>query len=358
MYETQTSDVIEKRMLADVDDSYDKREGSIIYDATAPASIELGEAYIMADTILKQTFATTADRDYLILRAAEFNITPNDATYAVVKAVFNQAVSIGSRFNSGTINFKVTALLDDTTHSYSMTCETAGTTGNSCIGSITPIGNISGLTSASITELITPAEDVEDTETFRARYFKALKSQAYGGNGADYQEKVTAISGVGGVKVYRCWNGGGTVKCVVLDSDYSIPNSDFIATLQNDIDPTPQGAGEGIAPIGHTVTVVGATSTTVNVAATVSTKTGTVVADVQAAIKTAINTYFTTLRKNWCDQSDKEYLTVRTAYIQSAVLAVTGVTDITATTINGASDKVDLDTAAVPTLGTLTLTQG
>ena len=157
----------------------------------------------MADTILKQTFATTADREYLILRAAEFNIVPNDATYAVVKAVFNEAVSIGSRFNSGTINFAVTELLDDKTHSYSMTCETAGTVGNSCVGSITPIGNISGLTSAAITELITPAEDAEDTDAFRTRYFKALKSQADGGNGGDDPETEGALPGGGGARVYR-----------------------------------------------------------------------------------------------------------------------------------------------------------
>ena len=81
-------------------------------------------------------------------------------------------------------------------------------------------------------------------------------------------------------------------------------------------------------------------------------------ADVEKAIKDAINTYFTSLRKDWCNQSDKDYLTVRTAYIQSAVLNVSGVTDITETTINGQTDKVDLDTAAVPTLGKLTLTQG
>jgi uncharacterized phage protein gp47/JayE len=358
LYESQTADVIEKRMLGNVDAKYDKREGSVIYDATAPASIELAEAYIMADTILKQTFATTADRDYLILRAAEFNIAPNAATYAIVKAQFNQAVSISSRFNYDTLNFKVTALMSDTDHTYQMQCETAGTAGNSCIGSITPIGNISGLTSAAIIELITPAEDDEDTEAFRTRYFKALKSQAYGGNGADYQEKVLAIAGVGGAKVYRCWNGGGTVKCVVLDNDYSIPNADFLNTLQNAIDPTPQGKGYGIAPIGHTVTVAGATSTVINIAATVSTKPGIVVADVKAAMQTAINAYFTSLRKTWCGQADTDYVTVHTAYIQSAVLDVAGVTDITNTTINGNTDKVDLTTDAVPTLGTLTPTQG
>ena len=83
MYENMTFDKIEKRMLARVRSTFDKREGSIIYDATAPAALELAEAYIMARVILRQTFATTADREFLTLRAAEFNIYPEAAIYPV-----------------------------------------------------------------------------------------------------------------------------------------------------------------------------------------------------------------------------------------------------------------------------------
>ena len=73
-------------MLDRVKDEFDRREGSVIYDATAPASIEFAELYILADVILKQAFATTADRDFLILRAAEFNISPEPATQGEFEA--------------------------------------------------------------------------------------------------------------------------------------------------------------------------------------------------------------------------------------------------------------------------------
>ena len=65
MYENMTSERLESRMLGRIPETLDKREGSIIFDATAPAAIELAEAYIMARVILRQTFATTADRPYL-----------------------------------------------------------------------------------------------------------------------------------------------------------------------------------------------------------------------------------------------------------------------------------------------------
>lgn len=80
----------------------------------------------------------------------------------------------------------------------------------------------------------------------------SLKSQAFGGNVADYKEKVNSLAGVGGCKVYRAseWNGGGSVKIVVINSDFKRPSDELIENLQNTIDPeTNHGEGLGIAPI-------------------------------------------------------------------------------------------------------------
>nr|DAE44546.1 MAG TPA: Baseplate J like protein [Bacteriophage sp.] len=359
LFESQTAPVILKRLLKNVPDKYDKREGSVIYDALAPAAIELAEAYIMANTIMTETFATTASRQYLIMRAAEFNVIPKSATYAEVKAKFSQAVTIGTRFNFGKINFTVTSLINDKDHTYKMQCETAGTVGNNCIGAITPVQTISGLTSAAITDIIVPGEDEEDTETFRARYFEALKSQAFGGNGDDYRERVTAIDGVGGVKVYRCWNGGGTVKVVVLDSDYNPPSNEFIAELQEAIDPTDKaGNGYGIAPIGHTVTVTAATKTAINISATVTLDSSLDLDTAKTRIATELTNYFKGLKQTWCKQTETDTLVIRASMIMVHMLAVSGITDVTGIKVNDSSDRVTLDTAAVPAVGALTLTEG
>lgn len=360
MYENMTNERILKRMLDRVSPKYDRREGSIIFDGCAPAAFELAEAYIMARVILKQTFATTADREYLILRAAEFNITPEPATAAEVEGQFSQAVSIGARFNYDTLNFVVTELIDDAQHAYKLVCETAGEAGNHCLGNIIPIEPIPGLATAEITKVITPGEDEEDTETFRQRYFAALKSKAYGGNGADYKEKVLALPGVGGVKVYRCWNGGGTVKLVLLNSEYEIPTDEMIQEVQNVIDPPANaGKGYGIAPIGHVVTAVAATSAKVNVAARVATlKSGYTIADVTPLIKEALEAYFEARRKEWCQQSDTEQVVVRTAYVLTAMLGVQNIVDVTDVRVNGELDRITLKTDECPILGELTLTEG
>lgn len=164
-----TANRIEKRMLDRVKDEFDRREGSVIYDATAPASVEFAELYILADVILKQAFATTADREFLILRAAEFNIYPEPATQGEFEAQFNMEVPIGSRFNYNEYNFVVTELIDDTEHKYKIKCEQYGRTPNATTGDITPIQGINGLTSAKILKI--------------SRLVKMKKTQKYSENG-------------------------------------------------------------------------------------------------------------------------------------------------------------------------------
>lgn len=69
MYENETADAIRQRMLQRVPASIDKREGSVIYDAAAPAAIELELLYATLDFFLKATFADTAPREFLVERA-------------------------------------------------------------------------------------------------------------------------------------------------------------------------------------------------------------------------------------------------------------------------------------------------
>lgn len=356
MYENMTYERIQKRVLNRVNPKFDMREGSIIFDATAPISFELAEAYIMAEVILKETFAATATRWGLELRAAEYNIYPEGATPAEVEGKFSKSIDIGTRFNFDKYNFVVTELINDEEHTYKLVCETPGIGGNTCIGDITPISQIGGLEMAQITKLITPGEDEEDTEVFRARYIKALKSKAYGGNGDDYDEKVRKIHGVGGVKTYRCWNGGGTVKCVIIDTQYNSPDSEMIDEVQQELDPTQDGKGYGVAPIGHIVTVVGATQTPINITGTITVDSGYTLDGLMTSIKDKVNEYLTDKRIEWSTQTDKQYITVRSAFILAKILDVKGVKDVDIT-FTGGTTKIDLSTDAIPVLGDITLKQ-
>ena len=57
-------------------------------------------------------------------------------------------------------------------------------------------------------------------------------SIAFGGNQADYKQKVSAIEGVGGVKVVPAFYGAGTVQLILKDSDMGVPSAELVAEVQ------------------------------------------------------------------------------------------------------------------------------
>lgn len=113
MYEEITFEVIMERMLNRIPDKFDKREGSIIWNALAPAAIELQLMYIEFDNILMESFADTASYEFLERRAAERGLHPYQSTNAILKAEFNQDVPIGSRFSLEELNYVVIEKIND-----------------------------------------------------------------------------------------------------------------------------------------------------------------------------------------------------------------------------------------------------
>lgn len=357
MFEDQTFEVILRRLLDRVDPKLDRREGSVIYDALAPAAIELAQAYIELDHVLAETFADSATREYLIRRAAERGMAPADATYAVLEAVglpVDLEIPAGTRFSypDADITFIVLERTDPATGTYKVQAEAAGAIGNAYLGQLVPVAYISGLESFTTTSVLIPGEDEEDTEVFRARFLASFDSQAYGGNVADYLEKTNSLSGVGATKVTPVWNGGGTVLLTIVDADdYGPASPTLVTAVQDAIDPTQDATGVGVAPIGHIVTVQSATAVSVDIAADFVFAPGYTFESMKSAIEAAIESYLLTLRRSWADNTS---VTVVRTMIIAAVMSLTGLTDVTGLTINGASANLALTTYQIPVLGEVT----
>ena len=349
MYESMTFETILQRMLDRIDDAFDKREGSIIYDALAPAAIELQNLYFELDRMIQEAYADTASRDFLIARAAERGVAPKSATYAVRRGVFNVDIPAGSRFSLNKLNYVSGEKIADGI--FEMTCETAGEAGNIDRGNLVPIDYIEGLITAELTDIITAGTDEEDTEVFRARYFDSLDAQAFGGNVADYKETVTAMDGVGGVKVVPIWNGPGTVKVIVTDSAYGKPTEKLINQVQESLDPPERsGTGVGLAPIGHKVTVVGADTKAININISISTSEDFAWEDVRASAENVIDTYFSELASNW---AHNDRLVVRVSQIESRLLDLEGIIDAAETALNGVKGNLTLAENEIPVRGNL-----
>lgn len=351
MYENITYEEILQRMLDRIPEGMDKREGSIIYDALAPAAVELQLMYIDFDTILSETFADSASREYLIRRAKERGVIPYPASFASLKAISTPSsldIPIGSRFSLNDLNYFIKAKLQD--GEYQVQCETAGSNGNKYFGTLIPINYIDGLETITISEVLIPGEDEEDTESIRTRYFETFNTKAFGGNKKDYIQKTNAIGGVGSTKVTPVWNGGGTVLLTILNSEFNKASSTLVQTVQNVIDPDPQGEGLGIAPIGHTVTVRTADEVTININTRITFQEGYSWTGQKTAITDAINAYMFEIRKTWANEVAS---VIRTSQIETRILNITGVIDVADTRINGSTSNLLLDAYAIPILGVI-----
>lgn len=362
-------------MLAQVSNTFDKRDTGPIQTALGPAAYALEEFYVGLNQVQQSAFVQTAVGSDLDLLSAWAGITRYPASAAVRLGVFNASVNIGARFSTvngtNSINFTVTATAtvsdpQSGSYYYQLTAETPGTIGNDYSGPILPITSVPGLTSAQITDILVAGDDEETDDDLRSRVIEALNNRPFGGNIAAYRQYVLAIDGVGGVQVYPVWNGGGTVKLSILGSDWSPASSTLIENIQNAVDPPPnQGLGLGMAPIGAQVTVVAPTEVTVNVSATLTLSPGYSIGQVQPLVETALATYIQSIVEAWdtnVSATAVQYSAdVYISRVTAVLVGVTGVVNATNVQINSASTDLSLTetgtTQQIPVLGTVTLSE-
>lgn len=357
--EIYTFDYLIETALSEVPDSLDKRQGSVIYDALAPACARLAELFMVMRNVYVDTNAATATDEALDKRTAEQGITRYSATYALKRADFLDAtgkpmqVTVGARLSTISdiepIIYYVESPYSENgqiiSGAYSLRCETAGTKGNEYSGTMASITYIRGLASVTMTDIIIPARDEETDEELRARYFDTINNKPYGGNIAQYNQEVRAIPGVGDVQIYPVWNGGGTVKLSIVDTEYNPCSTSFLQTLQNKIDPAElSGQGIGIAPIGHSVTVVTPVEVEINVALTIVIQPGYSLFQLTPLIQEAISNYFVEVKKSWGVETPlgTYTATIYLARIMMAALNVTGVLNVPSVTINGVAQDLIL----------------
>ena len=361
MFEVMTYEQLMERMLARVPNNLDKREGSVIWDALAPAAMELESLYFVLQDFIKETFGDTASRANLIRRASERGIIPYKASKAVLKGIFDVEVPLGSRYSLDDLNYTVTKFIQHNTgtglYEYQVECETPGRDGGRKTGNLIPIDYINGLGRAEITELLIPGQDEEETEKLRQRYFDSFNMKAYGGNISDYKLKVHEIEGVGAVKVTPVWNGGGTVLLTILDSDFNQASPTLIKKVQDTMDPTKDARGLGVAPIGHIVTVQGTSNVAININTSITFEPNFSWSLVKLKVEEVVKNYLLELRKTWALKNEKvsNNLVVRVSRIEAKILDINGIMDIQNTTINGSPNNLQLTEYQIPVWGGITV---
>lgn len=377
--EQYTYKYLMSQALSLVDDSLDKREGSIIYDALAPACYVLAGYYMQLYQVVKNSFAVTATGEWLDQRVKESGITRREATAAVKRADFTDdagqaaVVRIGTRWSTvsstNPITYRVTAQHEQNgapvAGAYELTCETLGTIGQEYTGPIIPVDFVQGVAEATMSTTLIPGRDAETDDELRERYFDEMSAKAFGGNISDYRNKTREIIGVGDLQIYPVWNGGGTVKLSIVDTAFRAASNEFVQEVQNLIDPVNasgvQGDGLGIAPIDHKVTVVAPEEVTVNITASIVLQVPYEVGQVQPAVEQAIEAYMVELRHDWAAPNEfNEYaLSVYASRITAAIVGVPGISNVTNVRLNGTAADITLQQTGqkqqIPVKGTVTL---
>ena len=347
-YESQTYETILARMMARVESDYpnlDRREGSIIFNALAPAALELAVAYTELDNAMRESFIDTASREYLLIGCKQMGIDVNkfNASYGTHKGVFDVEVAIGSRWNCELYNYEVTEFLgmDGNYYTYSMLCETAGSEPNNLVGDLTPITEIPvGLNYAKVTECVIEGENERSDEEIRTAYYEYVNNVAVDGNVSQYKRWCSDYPGIGHYKIFPLWNGNNTVKVSILNASNRRASDELVAEFQEYLDPGITGMGDGIAPIGAFVTVSTATEIPISVSATVTFVDGYKDTD---SITEAITKY---LGEIAYQKTTVNYMT-----IGAKILAVDGVETVNNLLVNGGTSDIQLGKEDIPVLG-------
>ena len=360
-------DNILRRMLAEIPDNMDKRPSSPIWNGLAPVASELANEYIEIQIYKDQTYLLTAIGSNLDTIGENYSIPRKKATYAerIIQLTDTNDnltnVPIGSRFSvpdsDSSITYIITRYLE--TGKAVVQCEQAGIIGNEYTGELLPLFSIDTLKEVIIISTETPAQDEEDDDTYRARILDILNTKGFAGNIRAYKDYIDEISGASEPKVFPVWNGGGTVKLSILDSEYNAITPEFQAEIKELIDPEQYtGQGVGMAPIGHKVTIDTPTELEINITADVELESGIMVGNIQKQVEDNIEEYLLSVRKEW---ADRETIYVYIAQIIVSILRVSGISNVSNVLINSSNTDVEITSTAleqfIPVLGEVELSE-
>jgi uncharacterized phage protein gp47/JayE len=344
---SDSASTILARMLATISDTYDKTDGSFFYDILEPVATELAAIDAYKDTILTYGFASTSTGDYLDKIVDEVGLSRKDGTYATgyvtITGTSGSAITEGCYVSSDNYKFAFTGTSVVPTSGsidVEVKCTTEGTAGNVVSGAIKyfPV-TLSGLTSVTNNDAFTSGYEEETDDTLRERYYTKVQTIASSGNSADYIVWAESVSGVGDAKVVESWNGNGTVKVIIIDSNKIGASDTLVETTAEYI--------ETYRPVCVDVTVVSATEVSIALSLTLTLEDGYDTDTITSSITSTITSYLATLA------FDKDYVSY--AKIGSYIIDIDGVEDYDDLLVNGGTDNISISSDEVAVMGAVTV---
>jgi len=329
MYEARKQSDILTELQQNAGSDTSSYEGTFTYDVLAASSIEFSKEEVELEQAYKAAFARSSWGEYLEMRAEEHGIFRKNAIKAVgtVTVSGNGIIPLGSIFQTETgISFQATKVVTvSKSGDVPVECTAAGIVGNVAAKTVTKIPmSIPGISSVINDAAMHDGFNEEDDDSLFNRLLFKVRQPATSGNKNEYLQWATSVAGVGKAIVLPLWNGNGTVKVLITDTNGTPASSD----LQNKV----LSYIESVRPIGATVTVAAPTIFNVKVAIKpLDSKNASA-----TAIQNVINDYFSS------HQFDNIRITC--AMIGKMILEDSrcGVSDYESLTINGSATMVSI----------------
>ena len=341
MYSKETYEVIKKRILDSITIEIDKREGSFINDMISPLAAELTKTYIEFNNIINIAFVENSYDNYLDMKVNEFGVFRKDGDKA--KGVLKVVGTDGTIIPTGTI-----ALTDDGLRFIleggiiaegqaliNILAEEVGKKYNVLRNKVIKLEiDIFGVNSITNESELSGGIDRETDEELKTRFFNTIRKPQTSGNVFHYEQWALEVDGVGNAIVKPLWDGAGTVKVLISDSNKQPVSEDIINKCREHI--------ESVRPIGATVTISTPTLFNITISVDVDLDNTKELEEVKNIIQANLINYFKT-----CSNE------VVFTKVGGVIANTEGVTDYRNLTINGATSNVSIPEENIINLSSL-----
>lgn len=342
-----TYEKIKQNILNEITTDINKSEGTIINDIVSPISLEMGKAYTEFEKILSLMFLDGMEGIYIDRKVSDYGIYRKAGTKAYCIVTFTG--SNNTVIPSGTLVQAGGGLLFQTVEEVTILNTSAevkaealeiGSNYNVDADTITNIPiSINGVISVTNVNKAIGGTDTETDESLLNRYLQQLQNPSTSGNVYNYKQWALGVQGVGGAKIFPLWNGPGTVKTVIVDSNKLPASETLVYEVSEYI--------EKMRPIGAEVTVKSATGINIDVSGTVVLSAGYTLQSVTDIFKNEITEYFKSIA------FESNYISY--ARLGTILLSVDGVLDYSNLKLNDTSINISLADEEIPVLGLIAL---
>lgn len=354
-FRTQTEEVVLRRILSQISSDLDVAEGSVMWNMIAPQIAEFAVLWSLLDNMVDLGFLQTARGQYLFARGEERGVFRKESSTASGTVTFtgtagstvNQGVVVSNTVVGGSgddlvlyvVTEAATIAAGETTVDAKIEAANPGVLGNIAAEQINQIQSaVTGIASVLNAEAITGGADEEGFEEFRARALEFVQAARGSGTIDDYSIWAKEVDGVGPVTIQAVWNGAGTVRVLVTDSQGDPAPDALLAEVADYI-------GDR-APIGATVTVAAPRTAEVDVAVKVTVVSGSTVPGVTPELEKALARFFDSL-----SVGDDVVLTK----VGAVIASVQGVTDYSGLKLDTAAANKVIASDTLATLGDVTV---